>query len=349
MPRKKRAVAVQPWTFACSEEVCRPKKPSYLRIAATHLGPFQYETKAEAMAQNAKTESAEDPSDISRELALEMIEGVARDFNRDQYRVPSAPRFKHVSENLMEIGRMADAFAARLEMLDDITRHEFQSAGTGGRPPQYLEPLMREADVRALPRLSTDKDSSADGSWVRRLKSLADYAKVTVDNATNRRAKAYRDVHDKGGNTNVWKESHGSPSWALVGDCIYVYELFKPGIATGTIGGPFHEFVLAVFEYATGREGNEHAKVEDWIRKLVKPVLLHRRKRAEVAALTAEWDEIVFRNPTLREEHLKRIDTILIKLDQLSREQEELWQKTFPHIRLHPASTRRKEALRKIG
>jgi hypothetical protein len=159
---------------------------------------------------------------------------------------------------------------------------------------------------------------------------------VTFDNATSRRALACRDARDKGGNTNLWKEAEGSPWWGLVYDCIHVYDLFRPGKATGTLGGPFHKFVLAVFEYATGREGDDHAKVEDWIRKLVKPTLLERQKEAEVAALDAEWEEIALRDPMLRTKmDLQRSEEISNKIVQLFREREELWQRIFPHVRLY--------------
>jgi hypothetical protein len=89
-------------------------------------------------------------------------------------------------------------------------------------------------------------------------------------------------------------------------------------------------------KHATGREGDDHAKVEDWIRKLVKPTLLERQKEAEVAALDAEWEEIALRDPMLRTKmDLQRSEEISNKIVQLFREREELWQRIFPHVRLY--------------
>jgi hypothetical protein len=185
MPRKKPAIRTEPWTLTCSEKVRRPKNPNHLQVAAAHLGPFQYETKAEALAQCACKEYSGERVGISRELAFEMIEGVARRFNLDHYMVRDAPRFKHVLENFLEVERLANALAECLESHDDITRHELHNAGTGVERQKQFQSLMQAADVSRLPRMSTDDESSADGSWVLRLKSLAAYAKVTLDNATN--------------------------------------------------------------------------------------------------------------------------------------------------------------------
>jgi hypothetical protein len=351
MPRKKPRVETKPWTLACSENVCRPKNPSHLQVAAAHLGPFQYETKDEALAQGAHNRYSGESVGISRGLAFEMIEGVARRFNLDQHMVRGAPRFKHVLENLLKVQRLANALAECLESNDDITRHELHNAGTSVERQKQFQSLMQAADVSGLPRMSTDDESSADGSWVIRLKSLAAYAKLTVENAINHRVRGHRDARDKGGNTNLWKEAEGSPWWGLVYDCIHIYDLFKPGKATGTLGGPFHRFVLAVFEYATGREGDAHAKVEDWVRKLVKPTLLERQKEAEVAALDAEWDELALRDPKLRtEKDLRRIDKLSNKVVQLIREREVLWERMFPHVPLYSKKEHRlRERAAKAG
>jgi hypothetical protein len=273
-----------------------------------------------------------------------MIEDVARRFNLDQHMVRDAPRFKHVLENIREMERLANTLAGCLESHDDITRHELYNAGTSVEHQKQFQDLMRAADVSGLPRMSPENGDKVDSPWSHRLKSLVAYAKVTLDNATSRRALGCHDARDKGGNTNLWKEAQGSPWWGLVYDCIHVYDIFKPGKATGTLGAPFHKFILAVFEYATGREGDNHAKVEDWIRKLVKPTLLERQKEAEVAALDAEWDEIALRDPTLRTEmDLQRIEEISNKLGRLRREREELLQRIFPHVRLYRPPNPKKE------
>jgi hypothetical protein len=179
MPRKKRASRTGPWTLTCGEKVRRPKKPSHLQVAADNLGPFQYETKVEAEAKGACREYSGQRLGISRELAFEMVEDMARRFNLDQHMVRDAPRFKHVLENIREVERLANALVGCIESHDDITRHELHNAGTSIERQNRFQNLMRAADVSGLPMMSTENADEADGSWIHRLKSLAAYAKVS--------------------------------------------------------------------------------------------------------------------------------------------------------------------------
>src|SRR6478736_592148 len=79
---------------------------------------------------------------------------------------------------------------------------------------------------------------------------------------------------DRGGRTNKFIEDMVIPRWKLVSDCLYVFGIFKPGSATATLGKPFHSFVLEVFEYATGKPAVDYAKVDAWIKQLVRPTRL---------------------------------------------------------------------------
>jgi hypothetical protein len=195
---------------------------------------------------------------------------------------------------------------------------------------------MSAADVPALPRVSTDEHRDNVISWVHRLRSLSQYAEVTRSNAVRWRGQQGGEVEDTGGNTDLWKETKGTPRWGLVNDAILVYEIFKPGRATGTEGGPLHQFMLDVYEYATGLEGNIHAKLDDWLKKLVKANRKDRDARAQTAALDAEWDSILDLDPALRKQtHMQRINEISAEIKRLDRERRELWTITWPHVRLH--------------
>jgi hypothetical protein len=76
------------------------------------------------------------------------------------------------------------------------------------------------------------------------------------------------DRADVGGNTNLLKEMAGAPEWGLVLGGWYVYDLFKPDTATTTEGGPFHLFLMNVFEFATGQD-QEESKLVPLIKKIV--------------------------------------------------------------------------------
>lgn len=331
---KKTAVKQNRWTLTCGEEFSRPKKPSYLAVAVEQLGPFAHETKAQALEHEAYFEHRGQRFGISRELALEFLDDTARRFNTEEYLACAAPRFKYVVERLKETQRLADELAGHLDSLDDITRHELQHAGTNTEHQRQFRALMEAADANGLPRASTDKTGSA-ASWVDRLRRLSSYAEVTSVNLVCWRGQRNLSEIDKGGNTNLWNETIGIPRWGLVNDAIQIYETFKPGEATGTESGPFHQFILALFEYATGREGNKHAKVEDWLKKLVPAHRKDKRAEAKEAKLDVEWNEIIVRDPELRiESNRERIIEIEAALGKSQRDREALWQIMWPHVRL---------------
>jgi len=338
---KKTAVLQNRWTLACDEETSRPKKPSYLaKVVDEHLGPFAHETRAEALEHGAYFDHNGKRLGISRELASELVEDAARRFNTEEYLERSAPRFKHVVERLKEQKRLVDALIAHMESDDDITRHELQNAGTSTEHQERFGALMEAADVKALPRVSTDKTDGGT-SWVDRLKSLSCYIETTTINLVAWRRRQNLSEVDKGGNTNLWKETIGIPRWGLVSDAIWIYEMFKPGKATGTESGPLHKFILDLFEYATGREGNKHAKVEDWLKKLVPAHREDKRAEKKEAKLDAEIDELILRDSESRTEwDLKRVTELTIAVNEIRQKREEYWQIMWPHVRLSHRSSR---------
>jgi hypothetical protein len=338
---KKTAVPQNRWTLACDEEISRPKKPSDLaKVVDEHLGPFAHQTQAEALEHGAYFEHNGQRLGISRELASELVEDVARRFNTEEYLERGAPRYKHVVERLNEGKRLVDALIAHMESDDDITRHELQNAGTSMEHQEQFRTLMEAADVKALPRVSTDK-AGGGTSWVDRLKSLSSYIEATSFNLVAWRRRQNLSEVDKGGNTNLWKETIGIPRWGLVSDAIWIYEMFKPGKATGTESGPLHKFILDLFDYATGREGNKHAKVEDWLKKLVPAHREDKRAAKKEAKLDAEIDELILRDPESRTgSDLKRITELKMSVDEIRHKREEYWQIMWPHVRLSHRSSR---------
>ena len=114
------------WQLAVSEEVCEAKNPDHLGQAAAHLGPFKYQTEAEALSnQFTYTHHKEDWA-ISKELALKLTSQTAKRFNKERHLFKGAPRFQHVLKAIRRVQRAADSLCAGLNSLDDISRHELQ-------------------------------------------------------------------------------------------------------------------------------------------------------------------------------------------------------------------------------
>jgi hypothetical protein len=142
-----------------------------------------------------------------------------------------------------------------------------------------------------------------------------------------------RRIDDRGGRTNMFKEDEGIPRWRLVTDCLYIHQIFKPGVATSTEGGSFHTFVLNVFEYATGKEGETFAKVDYWIKRLVKATRDEEALRLRGRALEDELDKMAL-SPDRSEERMKRFVAIMKQKRAILAEREKLWAITWPHYKM---------------
>jgi hypothetical protein len=195
--------------------------------------------------------------------------------------------------------------ADKLDSLDDITRCE----------------LGIDNDVNDL---------------IARLAALACRCKTTRDELQTRRAPRNLPVTDLGGNTNIWKEEVGTPRWGLVNDALWIYEIFHPGRASGTVGGKFHEFVLGLFEYATGQEGADYAKVDDWIKRLVKAHREDKRLRSKERDLDAECDEVACRSEPL-ESDIEKISHNMASVKAIHRKRVGLWRVMYPHLIRNPS------------
>jgi hypothetical protein len=128
----------------------------------------------------------------------------------------------------------------------------------------------------------------------------------------------------------MFKEDQGVPRWRLVIDCLYIYSTYKPGEATASEGGSFHQFVWDVFEYATGKEGETHAKVDQWVRKLVVPSRRIDELEEQRRALT---DEI---EAASRSDDIEGASALFEKKRNIERELFPLYAKTWPHDRRIP-------------
>jgi hypothetical protein len=258
------------------------------------------------------------------------VTSIARRFNSNEYLARDAPRFADVIIRLKELKKRSDALAKYLENLDDITIGELEQSRKLFAGKCDYAFLRSEADVQNLRKQTRTKRSP----WTHRLFCLSRCTEITLNDLLRAREREGRSITDRGGNTNKFKEDIGIPRWRLVTDLLYIYGIFKPGEATATEGKPFHQFVLAVFEYATGKEGETFANVGFWIKRLVRPTRLDEELRLRGRALTDQLDQLVA-SPTRTE---KDVVKIFREISAIKAQREELWAITWPHVRLNLSS-----------
>ena len=316
------------WTAAVPDEKIKPAGSDDCAIRAIErLGPFKHKLCEEAERLGPRVRGVA----LSEQLAFEQILTLAINYNRQAQLEHGAPRSKAVVERLRKLETLAGELARHLTSLDDITRHRLQTAGTGitdvSKYPPY--PLMAEADAAGLPT-PAGWDDEASCRWVKRLEALSLYANTTLSMFLCSKGIDSVDLPDKGGNKSLYKDLYGSARWAFVNGGWVVYELFKPNKATGTEWGPFHLFLLDVFEYATGLT-EVHSKLTQWLKPVSKANRQMQQLCDEECALIQEQGEID--SPRLKltlQEREKRHAEVGQKLMALKLKCDDLWPSLFP-------------------
>jgi hypothetical protein len=272
------------WTSVAPESARDPKGPERCLLQAVErLGPLKYKTHEEA---DRFVSHHHLKLHLSLQFAKEQVRILARDYNGHRHQNSDAPRIKHVNEGITDLENLAGDLARFLEGLDDMTRFYLQTGGTGYAvycPP----PQMEKAEYSRLPHPAPATTEEKELSWVTKLEALSCYANFCLKNFHERMEIDDSDHPDSGGNTNLIKAMAGSPEWGLASAGWLVFDMFKQGEATATEGGPFHSFLMSVFEFATGRDP-EQSKLMPSIKDIV-------RKRRR-------YMEIIIREQALREE-----------------------------------------------
>jgi hypothetical protein len=256
------------WTATCTDQACEPAGPNEAALRAINLlGPFKYRTQDEAY-QHAPPRNAIRMG-VSEEFAIDRAYALATMFNGVQVLTDGAPRRKDIVQRLDKLEQAAAAFADVLESLDDITRQRLQTAGTGIGLFRECFPndLMTKANVDGLPRPSSAGENGIQCQWVIQVRALSQYAGAVRTNFLMSKGIDDPDRVDRGGNTNLIREDFGSARYQLVHQGWHVYDMFKPDEATGTEGGPFHLFLCAIFEFATGELAEEHSKLMPLVKR----------------------------------------------------------------------------------
>lgn len=319
------------WKASIPDEQTNPiGSIEFARRAVERLGPFKHKLHDEA--QRHPRERGVRIA-LSEELALERVWMLARAYNRQDRLEQGAPRSKNVVERLIKLQKLAGELALHLTSLDDITRHRLQTCGTGvnGFGERFKDPIIDQADMAGLPTPGDRNDEETPSRWLQRLAALSLYSAATLAMFLDAKGIDNIDVPDKGGSTNLYKDLYGSARWAFVQEGWHTYELFKPGNATGTEGGPFHLFLLDVFEYATGLDPEEHSKLTYWLKRVSKVNRRYKQVMNRQEALQRERDEVQRSGLNISgADRSKRTAELSEKLIVLERERDELWPSLFP-------------------
>jgi hypothetical protein len=231
--------------------------------------------KAAERCLDARTLSHHEPGSELRACACvacagDAIQKLTVEYNTNRLLNEGAPRSKDVQDQIDAVRTAADALLRALLSLNDYSRKALAPHASGLDLPVYLGYFDDEADPPAY-----DQYSDFDSELVKNLVAVRDAARaVSSDYRENRKKPAFL---DRGGNTNLFKEEHGSPDSNLVKNGWIVFEIFQPGKASGTTtNGAFHDFLGHVYGYATGKNPANYSGLASWIKALA--VLLRQRQ-----------------------------------------------------------------------
>lgn len=236
--------------------------------AALPVGPFEhFEQALRCLGPISSLHQELDPHGWRRCLcikcACDEIQRLAAEYNELRLLNDEAPRAKHIVERADAVYRGADQLVRAILDLDDYSRKAFQDFGTSSAVTDL--PVYAGFFDDGFP----DPPGSSDESlWVENLVALRNAAKRVSAAFKTSRGTAPNEPADKGGNTNLFKESFGSPDRSLVYAGWRIFERFRPKHARGTEHGAFHDFLKHVFEYATGLDAEDHSSLSTWMKTL---------------------------------------------------------------------------------
>jgi hypothetical protein len=119
---------------------------------------------------------------------------------------------------------------------------------------------------------------------------------------------------DKGGRKNVFGKMFGSPRELLAREGLSLFDLFSEKKGTGYDGGPFHQFLNDVFEYATGRDPEVLGKLIAAIKSAVEERKVQDAQRQRAKDIRKKIERLrrsLSNNPSLATE----IDDLQDRLD----------------------------------
>ncbi|MDB5620433.1 hypothetical protein [Tardiphaga sp.] len=133
-----------------------------------------------------------------------------------------------------------------------------------------------------------------------------------------------------GRNTNMHNRLIGIVRIKFIQDGLAIYELFRPGKISGSVGGPFHKFLLQIFQYARGSDPDEKkSKLGTHLKELVGGYKARKREEAKYQVIY-ERRELMLANPKTKPEALQKIDKEFAQSGALMRKH---WRTYMPQLR----------------
>ena len=227
------------WSIKVPQEKVVPAGPlQALAEAKRELGPFW-------------PNHINDKVCLCEKCADARIIRLAKRFNKLRLASKNAPRAGHVTRNLEDIASRSRQLAVALSFLDDYSRDWLskpRKPAAGGPDPRLLHKSARASELPP-PSLVAD----GDGQLVAKLKALSEYAHVMAQEFEMwRLLNRPFPIKDRGGNTKMVTQWHGTSAEGLVIGAYHIYDDFRPAEARKTEDGSFHTFANQVFFFAAG-------------------------------------------------------------------------------------------------
>jgi hypothetical protein len=111
-----------------------------------------------------------------------------------------------------------------------------------------------------------------------------------------------------------------------VQDAIFVFDRFRPEDAKGTEGGTFHQFLMAIFEYATGLDPESHSKLLRYVKDVAKAYRLRRRAEIRHEQLFQQ-QQLLRREPKQNSAKIQELEIQIAKTREQLREH---WVEIYP-------------------
>jgi hypothetical protein len=248
--------------------------------------------------------------------ARRRIEKLARTLNHRLAVENDAPLIAHASAKLEKMLDLGIEFSKVLNSLDDATRYIVRTGG--GDIPGFPDFRVRRKDRN---KHFPDWIHGDVAQFTASLNGFLSHVGLTAEIFADR-------FSNLGSNTNIYKLLIGTAREDLIQQGLRVFERFKPDGIRATVGGKLHQFLMLVFEYATGKPGEEHAKFDTAFKRMVGGYRSHQQAEAQYEKLFQEKEELSSEPAT----NMLRLQEIEAECEAVRSTMRASWSKFVPQL-----------------